>query len=388
MSRYSKNASENRRDIKLLREEITEYELENKRGIPEEIRDKLIELKSQLVLTEVRLNNDLRGMYREGIDTYDELERLQRTMLKDITSFQDDLITKRGNYMEWHQKEMERKYPGPLNRAARREQIKDSANYQYELFQNTRLTLTLQCRKLSYCKCMSDSDRDIARRLQTKLRTMYENDFNSLFRHTVNALNLVGIEDAKDLLEIRKTIIEQAQDEDLKKEIIIERPLELQKICDRRNSVLNYKRGIEGEIRVYKEIIQFDAEVRAAEKAYYESGKFEEDQERARQEEEQRYAPGWVIPDEEYMDEEGNIIRSKTYDSEQESEDIVEIKSGKKEKKATTNKSTKTIGANKADAVEKPRRPDFVYTKTPEEKENKKTETNIGNKELDKERER
>lgn len=309
MSCYSKNASDNRQDMRLLKDEITELEFKYQRHPSEELRDEIIGLKKDLILTEIRLNNDLRAMYRhDGTDTFDQLHRLQETMQKDITSFQNDLVEKRTAYMKWHQKEMERKYPEPLARTLRKDKIKDVADYGYQLFQNTRLMLVLQNQKLSYCKRMSDDEIDGAKRLQTKLRNMYAEDFNNLFRHTVNSINLVGIDGAKELLEIRKTIIEQAQEEDIKKKIITERPSELQKICDKRNSVSSYKRGLEGEIRVYKDIIQFDAEARADEKAYYESGRYEEDQKRAQQEEEQRYDPGWVIPDEEYKDEEGNII--------------------------------------------------------------------------------
>lgn len=309
MSSYSKNASENRRDMKLLKEEITDLEIRYSGNMPDEIRDQLILRKKELIRIEIRLNNDYRAMHRhDGTDTYEVLNTLQDTMQKDITSFQNDLVTKRKSYVEWHQQEMERKFPEPLSRAARIDKINDMAEYQYQLFQNTRLMLVLQNKKISYCKRMSDDEIDTAKKLRTKLRNIYADDFNNLFILTVKAINLVGLEDAKNLLELRKTIIEQAQEEDIKKETIIERPSELQKICDRRNSVLGYKKNLEGEIESYKEVIQFDEEVRAAEKAYYESGRYEADQRRAQQEEEQRYDPDWTIPDEGYKDPEGNIV--------------------------------------------------------------------------------
>ena len=50
--------------------------------------------------------------------------------------------------------------------------------------------------------------------------------------------------------------------------------------------------------------------MRQAEKEYHESGKYDADVLRAEQEEEARYDPDWVIPDEEYKTEEGNIIRN------------------------------------------------------------------------------
>ena len=318
MSRYSKNASDNRKDMKLLKDEITKLEFKYQQHPSEELRDQIIDLKKDLIFTEIRLNNDLRAMYRhDGTDTFDQLDRLQETMQKDITSFQNDLVEKRNAYIEWSQKEMARKYPEPLSRAAKKEQIKDIANYQYELFQNARLLLALQNKKLNYCKRMSDADIERPLRLQTKLRKMYAEDFNNLFRHTVSSINLVGIEGAKELLEMRQTIIEQAQEEDIKKKIIIERPSELQKICDRRNSVLGYKKNLEGEIESYKEVIQFDEEVRAAEKAYYESGQFERDKAREQEEERKRYDPEWNIPDEGYKDEDGNIVNLERDDDDE-----------------------------------------------------------------------
>jgi hypothetical protein len=93
MSCYAENASRNRHDIFLIRQEIDAY----KAAHPGEPADKeLIDAKIELVKTEIKLSNDYNAMFhREGVDTHDSLVRLQRKLQEDITSLQNDLMESR-----------------------------------------------------------------------------------------------------------------------------------------------------------------------------------------------------------------------------------------------------------------------------------------------------
>ena len=309
---YAENAKKYKQEMVLLKAEIDAYEAAHKRDGEKSIRNALIPLKRKLIKLELKLSDDYNAMYhKHGVNTYDDLTELQGTMRKDITSFQDDLMGMRKDYIEWHKGMMEEKYPEPLDYKTNIEKVKETANYQYLLFQNIREILVLQNKKLSYCKSMDQYEVRNAEKFQDKLRDKYSEDFNALFNLTVSGMKEVGLPEAKRLLEVRGNLIKQGQEDYSKKggRLIVEKPSELRKICDKGNRVTSYKKKLNTEIETYTFIIEADKEIRQAEKEYHESGQYDADVLRAEQEEEARYDPDWVIPDEEYKTEEGNIIR-------------------------------------------------------------------------------
>jgi hypothetical protein len=309
---YAKNAQKYHDEMLYLKAEIDTYLAKHRRDDPKVVRNALIPLKRKLVTVEKKLSDDYNAMYRrEGINTFEKLTSLQRTMQKDITSLQDDLIGMRGDYIQWHAKEMERKYPEPLDYKQNVEKVKDETNYKYMLFKNIREILMWQNKKISYCKCMDQYEVSDARRLQEKIREKYSENFDDLFNHTLTEGKRIGIKEERKLLEVRRDLIQQGQD-DYNKDgtsLIIEKPSTLKAICDKANRITGYKKNLNKEIETYTYIIERDEEMLRLEREYHESGKYDEDIRQRQQEEENRYNPDWVIPDEEYKDEAGNIRR-------------------------------------------------------------------------------
>lgn len=315
---YAKNAQKYTEEMLLLSAKIDTYRAAHKKDNPKEVRNAVIPLERQLVETEIKISDDYYAMFRSGTNTYEAREKIHKLLKKDIDTFLDDLTTMREDYIEWHEKWMAQKYKEPLSYEDRVAQAKELANYKYKLFQNTREMLKWQNRQINYCKAMNQDEVSKARKRQAKLRQDYANDFNDLFNFTVTGIKQVGIHEAKRLLEVRRGLIEQGQ-KDYKKDgtgVVVEKPSELQKICDKANRITGYKNKLNVEIGLYTFIIQSDEEIKKEEREYYESGKAAEDARRLEQEEEARYNPDWVIPDEEYKDKEGNIIRAKEDDDE------------------------------------------------------------------------
>lgn len=315
---YAKNAQKYTEEMLLLSAKIDTYRAAHKKDNPKEVRNAVIPLERQLVETEIKISDDYYAMFRSGTNTYEAREKIHKLLKKDIDTFLDDLTTMREDYIEWHEKWMAQKYKEPLSYEDRVAQAKELANYKYKLFQNTREMLKWQNRQINYCKAMNQDEVSKARKRQAKLRQDYANDFNDLFNFTVTGIKQVGIHEAKRLLEVRRGLIEQGQ-KDYKKDgtgVVVEKPSELQKICDKANRITGYKNKLNVEIGLYTFIIQSDEEIKKEEREYYESGKAAEDARRLEQEEEARYSKDWVIPDEEYKDEEGNIIRAKEDDDE------------------------------------------------------------------------
>lgn len=315
---YAENASRNKHDIFLIRKDIDAYRAAH-RGEP--VDKEIIDAKIDLVTAEIRLSNDYNAMFhKEGINTHDSLLKVQRDLQQDITSLQNDLMELRKLYKEERKKEMEEKYPEPLSFQGKIDKVVDMAEYQKWLFENIRLILLMQNKKISFCKNMDDYDYTTAKELQTKLRKQYSDSFDRLFEHTETTVKKFGIsEGTKKILEIRKDLIEQGQRDYSTKggRLIIEKPSELRKICDKGNRVTSYKKKLNTEIETYTFIIEADKEIRQAEKEYHESGQYDADVLRAEQEEEARYDPDWAIPDEGYKDEEGNIINPERDDDDE-----------------------------------------------------------------------
>lgn len=315
---YAKNAQKYTEEMLLLRAEIDAYRSAHRRDNPKEVRNSLIPLERKLVELEIKISDDYYAMYKQGIDTYEKRNSTHKLLKKDIDTFLEDLTTMREDYIVWHEGWMKQKFPEPLDYEGRVAQARELANYKFKLFQNTREMLKWQNKQISYCKTMNQDDVSRARKRQAKLRQDYETDFNDLFNFTVTGMKTVGMKEAIRLLEVRRGLIEQGQ-KDYKKDgtgVIIKKPSELQKICDKANRITGYKRKINVDIGLYTFILQQDEEMHREEKEYYESGKAAEDERRAEQEEAARYSKDWVIPDEEYKDEEGNIIRAKEDDDE------------------------------------------------------------------------
>lgn len=315
---YAENASRNKHDIFLIRKDIEAYRAAH-RGEP--VDKEIIDAKIDLVTAEIRLSNDYNAMFhKEGINTHDSLLKVQRDLQQDITSLQNDLMELRKLYKEERKKEMEEKYPEPLSFQGKIDKVVDMAEYQKWLFENIRLILLMQNKKISFCKNMDDYDYTTAKELQTKLRKQYSDSFDRLFEHTETTVKKFGIsEGTKKILEIRKDLIEQGQRDYSTKggRLIIEKPSELRKICDKGNRVTSYKKKLNTEIETYTFIIEADKEIRQAEKEYHESGQYDADVLRAEQEEEARYDHDWAIPDEGYKDEEGNIINPERDDDDE-----------------------------------------------------------------------
>ncbi len=315
---YAKNAQKYTEEMLLLSAKIDTYRAAHKKDNPKEVRNAVIPLERQLVETEIKISDDYYAMFRNGTNTYEAREKIHKLLKNDIDTFLNDLTTMREDYIEWHEKWMAQKYKEPLSYEDRVAQAKELANYKYKLFQNTREMLKWQNRQINYCKAMNQDEVSKARKRQAKLRQDYANDFNDLFNFTVTGIKQVGIHEAKRLLEVRRGLIEQGQ-KDYKKDgtgVVVEKPSELQKICDKANRITGYKNKLNVEIGLYTFIIQSDEEIKKEEREYYESGKAAEDARRLEQEEEARYNPDWVIPDEEYKDKEGNIIRAQEDDDE------------------------------------------------------------------------
>ena len=310
MSCYAENASRNRHDIFLIRQEIDAY----KAAHPGEPADKeLIDAKIELVTTEIKLSNDYNAMFhREGVDTHDSLVRLQRKLQEDITSLQNDLMESRKIYKEENKKEMDEKYQEPLDFQSKIDKAVDMAEYQKWLFENIRLILLMQNKKISFCKNMDDYEYTNAKELQTKLRKQYSDSFDRLFEHTETSVKKLGMnEGTKHILEIRKDLIEQGQRDYSTKggRLIIEKPPKLKAICDKANTVRSYKKELDSDIERYQFMIEMEKEYAKEQEEYYKpGGKYEQDMAEAEREEAARYDEGWVIPDEGYKDPEGNIV--------------------------------------------------------------------------------
>lgn len=310
MGSYAENASRNKHDIFLIRKDIDAYRAAH-RGEP--VDKEIIDAKIDLVTAEIRLSNDYNAMFhKEGINTHDSLLKVQRDLQQDITSVQNDLMELRKLYKEERKKEMEEKYPEPLSFQGKIDKVVDMAEYQKWLFENIRLILLMQNKKISFCKNMDDYDYTNAKELQTKLRKQYSDSFDRLFEHTETTVKKFGIsEGTKKILEIRKDLIEQGQRDYSTKggRLIIEKPSKLKVICDKANSVRGYKKELDSDIKRYQFMIEMEKEYAKEQEEYYKpGGKYEQDMAEAEREEAARYDEGWVIPDEEYKDEEGNII--------------------------------------------------------------------------------
>ena len=313
---YAKNAQKYTEEMLLLRAEIDAYRAAHRHDNPKVVRNALIPLERQLVETEINISDDYYAMYKQGIDTYDRRNGIHKLMKKDIDIFIDDLTTMREDYIAWHKGMMEEKYPEPLGREQYIEKVKEMVNYQFRLFHNTREMLKWRNKQIRYCKNMNQDEVKKADKQRTELRKQYSEDFNTLFDLT--ELKKVGMGEAIKLLEVRKKLLETGQ-KDYKKDgsgLIIEKPSTLQKICDKANRITGYKNKLNTQIGLYTFVLQQDEEYAREEREYYESGKAAADERMAEQEEAARYNPDWVIPDEEYKDEEGNVIRAKVDDDE------------------------------------------------------------------------
>lgn len=318
MGTYAENAKRYEADITELRAEIRTYKIAHRNDHPTVVRNAIIALKRELVLTEIKLSDDYNAMYRrEKIDTFDKLSNLQGDLQKDITSLQEDLMEARKNYIENHNVKMQKEFPLPPPKSKMAGIVKEMANYNYILFQSMRELLTLQKKKISYCKNMNQYELSNAKKFRADLREEYAKSFDELFTLTETGMRYIGIEEKKRLLEVRKNLIEQGQKDfsDKGGKIIIKKPQTLQNICDKANRVTGYTRQLDKDIKEYRLIIDNDKAMKLAEEEYYKSGRYAQDQERERQEKERRqqeedarYNLDNVIPDEGYRDEEGNII--------------------------------------------------------------------------------
>ena len=124
---YAENAKKYKQEMVLLKAEIDAYEAAHKRDGEKSIRNALIPLKRKLIKLELKLSDDYNAMYhKHGVNTYDDLTDLQGTMRKDITSFQNDLMGMRKDYIEWHKGMMEEKYPEPLDYKTNIEKVKET----------------------------------------------------------------------------------------------------------------------------------------------------------------------------------------------------------------------------------------------------------------------
>lgn len=318
VKKYEENAKKYEADIEELKAKIRTYKAKHQKDNPIAVSNTIIALKRELVFTEIKLSNDYNAIYREGKKgTFEKLSDLQVDMQKDITSLQDDLMLARKKYIENHNVKMQKEFPLPPPKSKMGETVKEMANYNYILFQSIRELLTLQKKKISYCKNMNQYELSNAKKFRADLREKYGKSFDELFTLTETGMRYIGIEEKKRLLEVRKNLIEQGQKDfsDEGGRIIVKKPQTLQNICDKANRVNRYTRQLDEDIKEYRLIIDNDKEMRRAEEEYYKSGRYAQDQERERQEQERRqqeedarYNLDNVIPDEGYRDEEGNII--------------------------------------------------------------------------------
>ena len=314
MGVYADNAEKYKAEIDRIKAEIDAYRLAHRRDDQRKVRNYLIPMERELIAIEIKLSNDYNAMhYKDKQETYEKLKGHQIMMQQDITRYQNDLLEMRKDYVEWFPKMLEEKYPKPRNDKANVEAIKETANCYFKLFHNAREILILQNKKISYCKNMNQYEVSEAKRLQERLRGYYAESFDRLFTYTETAIKEVGFREAKRLLEVRSDLIKHGQEDSLKnKGIITEKPPKLKEICDKAKRVKGcYKKGLDEQIENYRIFIEREEEMQKAEAEYYEELKnsnVDEEMELKQKEEENRYNSEWVIPDEEYKDEEGNII--------------------------------------------------------------------------------
>ncbi len=324
LDRYTNYAEQYKAKIRKIREQIKAYEDENSYRTEVEKRQHLISLRRDLIKSEIQLNGNYYGIYKEGgYNTQEGIKKLQKQIYEDISLLQNDLCDNRTE-MTTRYNAIQKNAPYDLKTTSG---IKKEIIYRKTLYTNTRELLYWQDKKIKYAKCMNDSESYIAKDYQNKLRSEYAKEFDILFNLTIRGINTVtqddklrlwdleleDLKDVKEFMQQRSELIGQGQIDSSKKggQLILEKPKTLQNICDKANRVTGYKRNIEEYIEQVEEKIEFTIAEQELYNAEQRLGQIKEEEEK------NRYNPDWVIPDEEFVDEEGYIQKYNDIDDEE-----------------------------------------------------------------------